>query len=253
MKKILVLVILCFMFLTPCMLTYASADSLDNVLLRWTKSRKYVDKVDKVANMEVFATYYSAEYVEAIIQSEAQKNLWTEQEMEEYKYNFIGALRLDEMIPINIKFLNNGPTMHLGPFDIMVKLRIGNKLYKPVDYDKRLNFKFQGEKEGLVYFPRYDVSTGKDLLKGVTSVWLELTPGISPLTDGSQTKFIWDVKRDDPSVLYKGKTADRFETDRLLKRLEKLRKDKAEQEKQLQGINEEISTVQKRLDELAKQ
>jgi predicted nuclease with TOPRIM domain len=53
--------------------------------------------------------------------------------------------------------------------------------------------------------------------------------------------------------LYQGKTAARFETDRLLKRLEKLRKDKAEHEKQLQGINDEISTVQKRLDELAKQ
>lgn len=253
MKKILVFVMLCSMLLAPNMLTEASADTLDNVLLRWTKSRKFIDKVDRVANMEVRATYYSAEYIEAIIQSEAQKNLWTEQETENYKYNFLGALRLDEMIPINIKFINNGPTMYLGPFDIMVKLRIGNKLYKPVDYDKRFNFKFQGEKEGLVYFSRYDEATGKDLLKGIKSVWLELSPGISPLTDGSPTKFIWDVNRDDPSVLYQGKTAARFETDRLLKRLEKLRKDKAEHEKQLIGINDEIATVQTRLDELAKQ
>lgn len=253
MKKILVFVMLCSMLLAPYMLAEASADTLDNVLLRWTKSRKFIDKVDRVANMEVRATYYSAEYIEAMIQSEAQKNLWTEQETDNYKYNFLGALRLDEMIPINIKFINNAPTMYLGPFDIMVKLRIGNKLYKPVDYDKRFNFKFQGEKEGLVYFPRYDEATGKDLLKGVSSVWLEISPGISPLTDGSPTKFIWDVNKDDPSILYQGKTAVRFETDRLLKRLEKLRKDKAEHEKQLVGINDEIGTVQKRLDELAKQ
>lgn len=253
MKKILVFVILCSLLFAPHIVTVASADPLDSVLIRWTKSKKFVDKVDKVANLEVRATYYSAEYIEAMIQSEAQKNLWTEQETEDYKYNFLGALRLTEMIPLNIKFINNGPTMYLGPFDIMVKLRIGNKLYKPVDYDKRFNFKFQGEKEGLIYFPRYDETTGKDLLKGVTSIWLELSPGISPLTDGSPTKFIWDVNKDDPSKLYQGKTAARFETDRLLKRLEKLRKDKGEHEKQLQGINDEIKTVQTRLDELAKQ
>lgn len=253
MRKILVFVMLCSMFIATCMSAGASADPLDSVLSRWTKNRKFIDKEDRVTNMEVLATYYSAEYMEALIQSEAQKNLWTEQETENYKYNFLGALRLDEMIPINIKFINNGPTMHLGPFDIMVKLRIGNKLYKPVDYDKRFNFQFQGEKEGLVYFPRYDAATGKDLLKGVPTVRLELSAAISPLTDGSETKFIWDVKRDDPKVLYKGKTAARFETDRLLKRLEKLRKDKAEHEKQLQGINGEISTLQTRLDELAKQ
>ena len=35
---------------------------------------------------------------------------------------------------IQIEFINNGPTMFLGPFDIMVKLRIAGKTYKPVSY-----------------------------------------------------------------------------------------------------------------------
>ena len=203
--------------------------------------------------MEVKATYYSAELIEAYIQREAKNNMWTQQEADDYKYNFLGALKLDEMIPIQIEFINNAETMYLGPFDIMVKLRVGNKLYKPVDYDKRFNFKFQGKKEGLVYFRRFDEKTGKDLLKGVNNVTLELSPTISPnLTKGATTKFLWDIANDDPSKLYQGKAADRFETDRLLKRLEKLRKDKAGLEAQIKTVNDEIGTIQSRLDELAK-
>ncbi len=229
-----------------------SAESFDNVMLRWTKSVKYIDKSDMLSNLEIKATYYSAEFVEALTQNEAKNNLWTNQEAEDYKYNLLGALRLDEMIPIQVEFLNYGPTMYLGPFDIMAKLMIGNKEYKMVDYDKRFNFKFQGKKDGLIYFPRYDAKTGKDLLKGVKSVKLIFLHTISPVTDGKKTEFMWNIANDDPSKLYQGKSAARFETDRLLKRLDKLRKDKAEHEKQLQGINDEISTVQKRLDELAK-
>lgn len=231
----------------------ANADPFDQVLNRWTKTIKYIDE-DKISFLEIKATYYSAEFIEAYVQKEAKDNMWTQQEMEDYKYNFLAALQMTEMIPIMIEFTNNAETMHLGPFDIMVKLGIGNKFYKPVDYDKRFNFKFQGKKEGLVFFPRFDEKTGKDLLKGQKNVTLELKHTINPsVTNGKDTKFIWTVENDDPSKLYQGKSADRFETDRLLKRLEKLRKDKAEHEKQLQGINEEISTVQKRLDELAKQ
>ena len=231
----------------------ANAEPFDQVLSRWTKTKKYIDE-NKLSSLEIKATYYSAEFIEAQVQKEAKDNMWTQQEMEDYKYNFLGALQMTEMIPIMIEFNNNAETMYLGPFDMMVKLKIGDKLYKPVDYDKRFNFKFQGKKEGLVFFPRFDEKTGKDLLKGQKNVTLELKFTISPsLTRGNDTKFLWDVAKDDPSKLYQGKTANRFETDRLLKRLEKLRKDKAEHEKQLQVINDEMSTVQKRLDELAKQ
>lgn len=230
-----------------------AAAPFDRVLDRWTKMRTYVDRDDDISHLDIYATYYSAEFIEAYIQKEAAANLWTEQEAEDYKYKFLQALRLDEMIPIQIRFNNNGPTMHLGPFDIMVSLIIGNKRYKPADYDKRFNFAFQGEREGLVYFPRYDEKTGKDLLEGVKSVTLELRGTISPsLTNGNATRFQWDVANDDPSKLYQGTTAARIETDRLIKRLENLRKDESDEEARLNSIREEINTIQSRLDELGK-
>jgi hypothetical protein len=249
MKRLSVFIVMTLLLSFFCIPSQAAV--FDQVISRWTKERRYESK--EGANLTVSATYYGAEYIEAYIQSEAQKNLWTESETENFKYNFLGALQLDEMIPVNIKFVNNGPTMHLGPFDVMISLVVGNQTYKPADYDRRFNFSFQGDKEGLVYFRRFDEKSGKDILKGVKSVKINLKTAISPVLDGKEVTFIFDVANDDPAKLYQGKSAARFETDRLLKRLEKLRKDKAEHEKQLQGINEEISTVQKRLDELAKQ
>ncbi|MEG2019655.1 MAG: hypothetical protein RRZ70_04195, partial [Synergistaceae bacterium] len=53
-----------------------------------------------------------------------------------------------------------------------------------------------------------------------------------------------------PSKLYQGKSANKFETDRLLLRLDKLKKDKAGLESQLNTVNQEIDVIQKRLDEL---
>ena len=229
----------------------AFAAPFDQVLQRWTKSRKFVD--EDGANLEVKATYYSAEFVDALVLNEAQKNLWTKQEAEDYKAKLLGSLRLNEVIPIQIEFINNGPTMYLGPFDIMAKMRIGNKVYKAVDYDKRFNFKFQGKKEGLIYFPRFDEKSGKNLLKNQKNVRLEVLASISPITDGSDTTFVWDVSNDDPQKLYVGASGNKLETDRLLKRLDKLRKDKAEEESKINAINSEISTIQQRVDELAKQ
>jgi len=249
MKRLSVFIVMTLLLSFFCIPSHAAV--FDQVISRWTKERRYDSK--EGANLTVSATYYGAEYIEAYIQSEAQKNLWTENETENFKYNFLGALQLDEMIPVNIKFVNNGPTMHLGPFDVMISLVVGNQTYKPADYDRRFNFSFQGDKEGLVYFRRFDEKSGKDILKGVKSVKINLKTAISPVLDGKEVTFIFDVANDDPAKLYQGKSAARFETDRLLKRLEKLRKDKAEHEKQLQGINEEIATVQTRLDELAKQ
>lgn len=254
MKKLATLI--CIFFALTIAVSAAPApsyaDTYDQIFQRWTKSVR-VEDVEFGGNLEVKATYYSAEFIEATIQKEAKDNLWTQQEADNFKYRFLSTLRLDEMIPINIEFINNGPTMHMGPFDIMVKLRIKNKLYKAVDYDKRFNFSFQGQKDGLVFFPRYDEKTGRDLLKDVKNVRLEIAPAVSPLLEGREISFMWDVARDNPSKLYEGTTAARIETERLLKRLENLRKDKAEEESRLSAIENEISTIQSRLDELAQQ
>ena len=231
-----------------CATAYAAA--LDNILLRWRKTALYEENT---SNLTVAVTYYSAELVEAEIQAEAEKNLWTQDELEKYKYRYLQTLNLAEMIPIKVEFVNNGPTMYPGPFDKMIDMKIGNKTYEPVDYDKRMNFSFQGEKDGLVFFNRFDPKTGKNILDGQKRVTIEISAGISPLIAGrgKQARFFWDIKNDDPSKLYAGQTAARLETDRLLKRLENLRKDRADEEGKLKAIDDEINTIQTRLDELA--
>ena len=237
------------MFITAiCATAYAAA--IDNILLRWRKTALYEENT---SNLTVAVTYYSAELVEAEIQAEAEKNLWTQDELERYKYRYLQMLNLAEMIPIKVEFVNNGPTMYPGPFDKMIDMKIGNKTYEPVDYDKRMNFSFQGEKEGLVFFNRFDPKTGKNILEGQKRVTIEISSGISPLIAGrgKRARFFWDIKNDDPSKLYAGQTAARLETDRLIKRLENLRKDRADEEARLKAIDDEINTIQSRLDELA--
>ena len=231
-----------------CATAYAAA--IDNILLRWRKTALYEENT---SNLTVAVTYYSAELVEAEIQAEAEKNLWTQDELERYKYRYLQMLNLAEMIPIKVEFVNNGPTMYPGPFDKMIDMKIGNKTYEPVDYDKRMNFSFQGEKEGLVFFNRFDPKTGKNILEGQKRVTIEISSGISPLIAGrgKRARFFWDIKNDDPSKLYAGQTAARLETDRLIKRLENLRKDRADEEARLKAIDDEINTIQARLDELA--
>ena len=231
-----------------CATAYAAA--IDNILLRWRKTALYEENT---SNLTVAVTYYSAELVEAEIQAEAEKNLWTQDELERYKYRYLQMLNLADMIPIKVEFVNNGPTMYPGPFDKMIDMKIGNKTYEPVDYDKRMNFSFQGEKEGLVFFNRFDPKTGKNILEGQKRVTIEISSGISPLIAGrgKRARFFWDISNDDPSKLYAGQTAARLETDRLLKRLENLRKDRSEEEAKLKAIDDEINTIQTRLAALA--
>lgn len=225
--------------------------NLENITQRWSRTQTFKD--DLGATLDITVTYYSAEYIGAVVQQETEKNLWTGDEMENYKYNLLKNLRLDEAIPIQIAFNNNGPTMHMAPFDGMVTLRIGNKVYKPIDYDKRFNFKLQGKIDGLVYFSRYDEKTGKSLLNGVKTVQLELSSGISSVTEGRRVRFLWDVDRDDPEKIYGGKAATQLEIDRLLKRTERLTAEKVDLEGKLKAIYEELLTIQKRIDELQKQ
>ena len=49
----------------------ASADAFDKVLDRWRKSQYFQSDMD--GNLTITCTYYSAEYVEAYVQSEAER------------------------------------------------------------------------------------------------------------------------------------------------------------------------------------
>ncbi len=227
------------------------AAPVDNVLARWSKSLFLRDSSG--ATLEVKATYYAAEYIEALVQSEAEKNLWTRDELESYKYSLLQSLNLDEAIPVMIAFDNNGPSMHMAPFDDMITLRIGSKTYRPIDYDKRFNFKLQGKREGLVYFPRYDEKTGKSLLEGIKTIRIDIKDNIVSLSEPKAMTFLWDVDRDNPERLFAGKAGSQLEIDRLLKRTERLTAEKVDLEGKLKAIYEELLTIQKRIDELQKQ
>ena len=226
----------------------AWAADYDSVMSRWRRSIMYED--DYGGQITVTATYYAGEYIEAMFQKEAEKNLWTSDELENYKYELLKALQLDEYIPIMLEFDNRGPSLHMAPFDSMATLWIGSKKYSPADYDKRLNFKLEGRAEGLVFFPKYDEKTGKPLLEGVNSIRLILNGAISPVSMGKNYEYIWDTAKDSGQALGEGIAVGRLEADRLIKRLQNLNADKAELEKQLQEKNDEIAKIEARLAEL---
>ncbi|MCX7828800.1 MAG: hypothetical protein N2315_06285 [Thermanaerothrix sp.] len=229
----------------------AHGSQFTDAMARGSRSVKYTN--DMGNSLEIRATYYSAEYVEAMFQAEADKNMWTKDELENFKYTFLKNVRIGETIPIRLEFENLGPSMRMAPFDEQVSLMINGKEYKPVEYDPRFNFKLQGKRDGMVFFPRYDEKTQKDLLKGVKSVRLLIKGGISPITEGKKIDFIWDVDKDNPQRLFQGKAAAKLEVDRLIKRLETLSKEKRQLEERLSAVNGEIESVNKRMDELSKE
>lgn len=227
----------------------AAADQ--SVIARWSQVQKFSDRVG--GELEIRATYYSAEYIEALVQEEAQKNLWTADEVEQYKYQMLKTLTLDEYIPIHIAFDNRGPAMRMAPFDKMLTLWIGKAKLVPADYDKRFNFRLEGKRDGLVYFPRYD-DKGNPYLKNAKTIRLSLSNAVSSVVmNRSGVDFFWDVQRDNPEVLYKGRAASRLELDRLIKRIEKLTAEKRDLENKLNGINAELVTINQRVEELQKQ
>jgi hypothetical protein len=227
----------------------ASAD--EKIFSRWRRTQHFEGELG--GYLDITATYYSAEYIEALVQEEAKKNLWTADEMETYKYQMLRSLNLDNTIPVHLEFDNMTSSMHMAPFDKMATLWIGNKKYSPVDYDKRFNFKLQGKRDGLVFFPRYDAK-GKPLLEGAKTIRFSLSSGISGETmKYNSIDFFWDVHLDNPEGLYKGKAASRLELDRLIKRIEKLNAEKKDLENKLGEINAELDEVNKRVLELQKQ
>lgn len=242
-----------FLFIAVLPFSAQAASNFSSVQSRWSKSQLFKER-DDIAELVIRITYYSAEYIEALVADEAEKNLWTKDETEQYKYQLLKTLQLEEYIPVFIEIDNNLSPMHLAPFDSKISLWIGKKKYSPVDYDKRFNFRLSGKREGFVYFPRFDEKTGKSLLEGVKSVRLTLHSGISEATVArGDISYVWDVSKDNPEALYKGRAASRLELDRLIKRLEKLNAEKRDLEKQIGELNGEISSVNKRVEELQKQ
>jgi hypothetical protein len=225
----------------------------DRILKDWTRRGDYHES-GGYQSVSIKVTYYAAEYVEALVRSEAEKNLWTKDEEERYKYNLMKTLNLEEYVAFHIDFNVTGVSVYLQPFDRHLKLYAGKQILTPVDYDKRFNFKLQGQRDGMIWFPRYDEKTGKNLLEGLKELRLIISGSISQATTGTgDVRFVWNIAGDDPSVLNKGTAASRLELDRLIKRLEKLNADKSNLQTQMDTINNELTEIDSRVDELQKQ
>ena len=226
-----------------------AAESVDPVLAQWSHESQAADR-DGDQTVKVKATYYSNEYVEALVASEAEKNLWTADEMENYKYTLLKNLNLGECIPFHVAINVQGLPMYAGPFDKHITMMVGKNKYQPVDYDKRFNFKIQGSRDGMVFFPRYDPKTGKELLAGARDVRLVLDSAISvAMAPRGDFMWVWDLTKDRPQI-GGGKAANRLEVDRLLKRNEKLNADREALRKQLEALDKEAGEINTRIDEL---
>ena len=206
---------------------------------------------DGSQTIKLRATYYSNEYVEQLIASEAEKNLWTKDEMENYKYTLLKNLNLVETIPFHIYIQIQGMPMYPGQFDKHITMMVRGKKYSPVDYDRRLNFKILGERDGIVYFPRYDEKTGKPILEGAKDVRIIFDKSISYALTGraNDVLWVWDLGRDRGSITG-GRAADRLEIDRLQKRTDKLADERRKLQQQMDALNKEYSEINARIDEL---
>lgn len=217
----------------------------------WRQNKEYKDNFG--SSIEVEATYYAAEYVEKATMEQAEKNLWTADEAENFRYNLLQQLRLDDCIPVFIKVKNNAPALRMAPFDKQIKLYVGKSVLTPVDYDKRFNFKITDKCEGFVYFPRYNDKGKPYLTPKIKTIRMVLNGGVSPVTISRNIEFFWDVKDDNPDRLLQGKAGGRIEMDRLIKRLSKLTKRGKELQAQMDELEEEIRTINKRMMEIQRQ
>lgn len=245
MRKITASLIL---LLTMCIPSY-SAEKEDPVLKAWSHETTAQTK-EGDQSITVKATYYSNEYIEALITSEAEKNLWTADEMENYKYTLLKNLNLGETIPFHIDMYVRGIPVYAQPFDKHVTLMVKGKKYQPVDYDKRFNFKILGPRDGMIYFPRYDEKTGKEILAGASDVRLIFDSAISVALAGKgDVVWVWDLAKDRGKIAG-GRAADRLEADRLIKRSKKIEEERAALQKKLDELNKEHKEVNSRIDEL---
>jgi len=251
------MVLLCAAIVALCVLSYAQTASAagieQRILAAWSRSGEYSEG-SGAQFVRIRVTYYSAEYIEALVRSEAEKNLWTRDEEESYKYNLLKTLNLEETIAFHVEFDVTGVPVYLQPFDRQLRLYAGRATLEPVDYDRRFNFKVDGKRDGMIWFPRFDPKTGKNYLDGVRDLRLQISGSISQATTRTgDVRFIWNITGDDPSVLRTGSAAARLELDRLIRRLDKLRSDKRTLEEQLNAINVELKEINARVDELQRQ
>ena len=247
-RKTVLLLLLCLAALPAF-----GAEKTSPAMERWVR-RSTATEREGSQEVKLRVTYYANEYVEALVNSEAEKNLWTQDEMENYRYTLLKTLNLQESLPFHIDLYVSGVPMYPAPFDKHIYLMIGKKKYTPSDYDKRFNFKVSGGRDGMVYFPRYDPKTGEDVLKGAKDIRLFFDASITYAQAGKgDFMWVWDITKDKPASAGDGKAAARLEIDRLLRRMENLDKERQDLQGKLDALNKELSEINSRIDELQAQ
>jgi len=220
----------------------------EKALERWERT-----VTDPSSRVTVKVTYYSMELIRAIVAYEAEKNLWTKEEEENFKYKLLENLRFADCLPFKVEITNYGPAMHMGPFDKKVKLMIDNKSYSPIDYDRVFNFKLIGSRDGMVFFPRRDPETEKELITPNTkNMVLIISKEISPLTDEKGFDFIfrWSNPYEKVSLEEYTSGEAKIELERLYRRVELLEEKKKDLLKQIQDIEKELKEIRARIAEL---
>ena len=224
-------------------------EKIDPALHKWMRETNIGTK-DKTQTVELKVTYYSNEYVQELIRVQAEKNLWTNSEMEDYKYALLKRLNFNEYIGFHVDMFVEGIPIYAQPFDKYVKLTVGKKKYSPADYDKQFNMKISGRRDGMVFFSRYDDKTGKNILEKARDVRLSIDGSIGyAMASKGDVTFVWDITKDRPSE-NSGAAAARLEIDRLIKRVNKLNADRKKLQDQVDVIDKELNEVNTRIDEL---
>lgn len=250
-KKISALLILFLsLFLSSQVCAAASKAPEDPLLKAWSHENEYNNNEQ---SLKLKITYYSNEYVEALVNSEAERNLWTNDEMENYKYTLLKNINLGESIPFHVDMYVRGMPMYASPFDKHITMMVGSKKYQPIDYEKRFNFKIIGQRDGMVFFPRYDPKTGKEILEGAKDVRIIFDSAVSHALDSrGDVIYVWDLAKDRGKITG-GKAVNRLETDRLIKRADKIKAEREALQKQIDALNKEYDSVNSRIDELQAQ
>ena len=246
LRKMFTASLILLLTITP---SFSADKNEDSALKAWSHETKAQNKEgDQEISLKI--TYFSNEYVDALVNSEAERNLWTADEMENYKYTLLKNLNLGETIPFHIEMYVRGMPMYAQPFDKHITMMVKGKKYQPVVYDRRFNFKILGPRDGMVYFPRYDEKTGKEILSGARDIRVIFDSAIShALAERGDVLWIWDLTKDRGSIAG-GRAADRLEADRLIKRSSKIDAERDELRKKLDELNKEYESVNKRIDEL---
>ncbi|GHV31091.1 hypothetical protein FACS1894167_12920 [Synergistales bacterium] len=226
----------------------SAANKFDAAMARWVRAETYHN--DMGGQFTVRATLYTKDYIESLMESEAEKNLWTASELEDYKYNFLKELKLEDNVAIYLELEENGPTAHMAPFNEMVDLWIGNKKYGASDFDPRFNMPLLGKRDGMVYFPRFDEKTGESLFKKKLTLRFEMNPAASPVLDNRSVRILWDVNPENIGAPGSGTAANRIEVDRLIRRMERLNGERADLEAQLDAKKREIDEVRSRIEDI---